>query len=329
MRTILCKRAAPRSASLGPWLALLMLGALAAACGGDEPASLRVVLASASATPRPEPVLALNATAVRQGGAFTARLSGAELPEEGTLHIGTHTYRMGRDIDGSLWAAVGVGIEEPPGTATVAAEFVDTAGAVRRVTAPIEIAPHDFPLDRVDLAPDVASLLAPESVAAEERLLQRTLRVFGAATTGDRTAFRMPLEGEITTAFGAARIYNDAPAAARIHHRGVDIGAEEGAPVVAAASGIVVVVASVPVRGTYVIVDHGLGVYTGYGHLLEALVTVGQAVKANDQIGEVGSTGASTGPHLHWDVVTQGVFFDGLTLVEGAISDTGAPQPGG
>src|SRR5207302_1475544 len=66
------------------------------------------------------------------------------------------------------------------------------------------------------------------------------------------------------------------------------------------------------VRGNFIAIDHGLGVYTGYAHLSRILASVGAAVKPGDVIGLVGTTGLSTGPHLHWEVAVHGMNVDAM-----------------
>ena len=68
-----------------------------------------------------------------------------------------------------------------------------------------------------------------------------------------------------------------------------------------------------PIRGNSVIIDHGGGVKTGYHHLRAILVEVGQEVVAGTVVGEMGSTGLSTGPHLHWELTIYGVNVDPKT----------------
>ena len=85
-------------------------------------------------------------------------------------------------------------------------------------------------------------------------------------------------------------------------HNGVDINGQLGTPIRAAADGTVVIAAMQGGYGNCTVIDHGSGLGTLYGHQSKILVTVGQTVKKGDVIGLVGSTGKSTGPHLHWEV---------------------------
>lgn len=90
-------------------------------------------------------------------------------------------------------------------------------------------------------------------------------------------------------------------------HSGLDLAAATGTPVRAAATGLVVLAAAdAGGYGKHVVIDHGGGISTLYGHLSEMAVQAGQLVLAGDAIGKVGSTGNSTGPHLHFEVRAQG-----------------------
>lgn len=95
-------------------------------------------------------------------------------------------------------------------------------------------------------------------------------------------------------------------------HTGTDIGASEGAPVWAAQGGTVALAERNGGYGNCIIIDHGNGVRTLYGHLSAILVTQGQTVNQGDQIGRVGSTGNSTGPHLHFEVILNGTAVDAM-----------------
>ncbi|AEV81787.1 peptidase M23 [Actinoplanes sp. SE50] len=85
-------------------------------------------------------------------------------------------------------------------------------------------------------------------------------------------------------------------------HAGVDLAAPDGTPIVAAGAGVVVRAGVAEGYGNAVLIDHGNGWLTHYGHLSRITVAVGQVVRAGEQIGNEGSTGHSTGPHLHFEV---------------------------
>jgi murein DD-endopeptidase MepM/ murein hydrolase activator NlpD len=112
-----------------------------------------------------------------------------------------------------------------------------------------------------------------------------------------------PASGPVTSTFGVRRhpVFGDM----RMHN-GIDIGASHGAVVVAADSGTVITSAHNSSYGNYVVICHGSGVTTLYAHLSSRSVSVGAEVSKGQQIGLVGSTGISTGPHLHFEVSVNG-----------------------
>ena len=91
------------------------------------------------------------------------------------------------------------------------------------------------------------------------------------------------------------------------YHSGVDIGASYGATIVAADGGTIITAGSVSGYGNCVVINHGNGITTLYGHMSSIAVSAGQKVSKGQTIGYVGSTGNSTGPHLHWEVTVNGV----------------------
>ena len=120
----------------------------------------------------------------------------------------------------------------------------------------------------------------------------------------------MPVEGPIITEFGTQRSYNAGPVVG--HHLGVDIAAPAGRAVLAPNRGRVARIDEVRLRGRVLILDHGLGVFTTYAHLAAVDVQIGQVVEPGQPIAKVGSTGLSTGPHLHWELWIGGASVDPL-----------------
>jgi murein DD-endopeptidase MepM/ murein hydrolase activator NlpD len=100
-------------------------------------------------------------------------------------------------------------------------------------------------------------------------------------------------------------------------HNGLDIDGNAGDPVVAAERGIVVLAEGRGGYGNTVVVEHGNGLATLYGHMTAWAVRPGQVVERGELVGWVGSTGFSTGPHLHWEVRVFGVPVDGRPMLEG------------
>jgi murein DD-endopeptidase MepM/ murein hydrolase activator NlpD len=115
--------------------------------------------------------------------------------------------------------------------------------------------------------------------------------------------FIWPVDGPVSSGFGA-RV--QPIIGASTFHPGVDIAVSQGTPIKAAGDGVVKMAGPNGGYGNFTLVDHGGGLATGYGHQSRIAVSVGQHVSTGEVIGYVGSTGTSTGPHLHWEVRVNG-----------------------
>lgn len=126
-------------------------------------------------------------------------------------------------------------------------------------------------------------------------------------------AFMKPVEGEITTEYAVIRYINNEESG---RHGGLDIAAPKETPVKASNDGVVKLSMMLNVSGNTVIIDHGCNIFTSYVHLDKLLVKEGDAVRKGDIIGEVGSTGFSTGPHLHWTTTVGATFMNPHSLID-------------
>ncbi len=130
-----------------------------------------------------------------------------------------------------------------------------------------------------------------------------------------RGPWRSPVPGApVSAPFGERRRYNGRPGG---YHAGMDLAAPAGTPVRAPAPGRVVLAEDFAVRGKTVVLAHGRGVCSILQHLSEIRARVGEAVRPGEEVGAVGSTGLSTGPHLHFEVRVLGVPQDPRAFLEG------------
>jgi murein DD-endopeptidase MepM/ murein hydrolase activator NlpD len=188
-----------------------------------------------------------------------------------------------------------------------------------RVTLEVELT-EDQARQRL-LPGDVEQRLRATLVAMDERVIElRAVQSPGgwtASTYGEdhELVLRAPIAPMVVSSpFGLRR---DPFLATTRFHSGADFVAEEGRPVYASASGIVVYAGPQGGYGRYVVLDHGAGVRTHYAHLSKIVVSMGGFASEGDVIGYVGSTGRSTGPHLHFAVTNDaGVFLDPVALMD-------------
>lgn len=120
----------------------------------------------------------------------------------------------------------------------------------------------------------------------------------------DCTPSIRPAKGWISSSFG----YRKNPFTGRREmHKGLDIANHKGTPIIAAAAGVVTYVGRKGLLGNMIEINHGHGFITRYGHISKALIKKGQKVKRGEEIAQIGNTGRSTGPHLHYEVRFNGI----------------------
>ena len=113
-----------------------------------------------------------------------------------------------------------------------------------------------------------------------------------------------PVRGWVTSGFG----YRFDPFIGEEKiHEGIDISTPIGTPILTPANGVVSFIGNEESYGITLIIDHGYGVSTRYAHLSKVLVRLGQRVRRGDKVAQVGQTGRTTGPHLHYEVRLHGV----------------------
>ncbi|MBT8089308.1 MAG: peptidoglycan DD-metalloendopeptidase family protein [Gammaproteobacteria bacterium] len=178
----------------------------------------------------------------------------------------------------------------------------------------IAIVPHAYREQRLTVknksyvTPDQQQL---DRIARERKIIDAALGRFR-RTTAAGIELEAPVDGPRSSSFGLRRFFNEQP---RSPHKGMDIAASEGTPVIAPRSGEIAATGDFFFNGNTVIIDHGQGFVTLYCHLSEIAVEEGQAVNAGEVIGAVGATGRVTGPHLHFGTYLNGTAVDPAILL--------------
>jgi murein DD-endopeptidase MepM/ murein hydrolase activator NlpD len=232
---------------------------------------------------RPDPVQgSIVLVEIAAGGAVTATWKGRPVA----------LWRAGAKAP--FRALIGVDLEQAPVAAPL---IVRSGGAECRIDLAVQAG--DFPERHLTVARRYVEPSAKD-LARAAREAERLEAIF-TSTSPDRLwrgSFRLPIDGvEPSSSFGQRRVLNDER---RSQHAGVDFGAPAGAPVHATQRGRVALASSLFWSGKTVVVDHGLGLYSFYGHLSAIAVREGQVVVKGTVLGRVGATGRATGPHLHW-----------------------------
>lgn len=239
------------------------------------------------------------AGAVAKGPSFKASpvpggVAVVSLPAKSTAPVVTY---LGEPVltrrSGPGWVAVvGIPLSAKPGE-----QAIEVDGR----TVSFAIKPKRYPEQRVKLANQrhVTPNAEDEARIAREQVLMAPAWKAWPEALVPSLSFRQPTPGALTASFGLRRIFNGVP---RSPHSGLDIRAPQGQAVRAPAPGRVVLTGDFFYSGNAVFIAHGEGVVSLLCHLSKISVKEGQVLKTGDVVGEVGSTGRASGPHLHWSL---------------------------
>jgi murein DD-endopeptidase MepM/ murein hydrolase activator NlpD len=185
--------------------------------------------------------------------------------------------------------------------AIIPSPFSKNSKVIDSYCVPVKINKRDFGESRITIS-DVSKVNLSEEDSKraykESQLIRGSLNSYS-TDIKPSLKFVSPVDGIISSRYGKQRYINDQP---RSPHLALDIAAAEGTKIIAPAPGKVILVGDFFYSGNYLILDHGFGLISSYSHMSKIHVQHGDFLNQGDIIGEVGSTGRVTGPHLHWSV---------------------------
>ena len=211
--------------------------------------------------------------------------------------------------DDAHYALLAVGMEQGARVYTLTAEIEDFRGLMHQIQAPFRVTVGHFIVSEATMPNALAELLDEELEQAEEETLRDLIAT---VTEPAWNRLQLPTARTLASPFGEYRRFNGEH---RTRHTGWDFRATLGTPVASMAAGRVAFSGWLNLRGHYVLIDHGGGLFSGYAHLSQVHVVRGQRIHAGQIIGMSGNSGRSTAAHLHWDVALQGQWVDGVALV--------------
>ncbi len=247
-----------------------------------------------------------------EGQAGRVRLTTAQPAQMSGAFLG-RTILAASEQDGLTHTLLlGVPMFTEAGVYPLALTLTDSAGQSIPLTVQIQVLSGSYGSEYINLLADRSGLLDSSVEIAEQQLIEGLMSGFTATRYMDG-AMGLPAAAAMNSPFGQKRSYNGGPFDR--FHSGADFAGAPGSPVLAAASGVVVLADSLNVRGNATVIDHGWGVYTGYWHQTDIYVRVGDFVTTGQVIGTIGATGRVTGAHLHWELWVSGVPVDPMQWV--------------
>jgi len=246
-----------------------------------------------------------------------AAFSGSVSAAEGKLFDRSFNFYPAED--GRWRALAACRLLAEPGSVPLEVTYTDAYGRSKADEFDVTVHQGDFASCYIVLAPSVGGKLDTETIERESALVNEAVAVYTPEQLWEPGPFRRPVEGGyVTSPFGERRDFSTGGSES---HIGTDFGGlAEGTPVYAAARGRVVFAREFVIRGNFVCIDHGRGLFTLYNHMSALAVTEGQTVEAGQRIGAIGQTGVVTGPHLHFEVRLATWAVDPMTLLNEGLS---------
>jgi murein DD-endopeptidase MepM/ murein hydrolase activator NlpD len=261
-------------------------------------------------------VISLNFDYIRQGTVGLVVLSGPDLSGAQAVALG-RTYQFFPNSQGFI-CLLAVPMDAKIKDEPIAVTVTKRDGSKLNWQGTIKIASGEFIRENdVNLPASRLYLVSDMVQQSEDNTL---LSAYGMVTPTRfwEGTFNFPVSGAPSSPFGSWRTYNGI---ATRRHGGYDFRAGVGTPVLASASGRIVLSRPLDIHGNNIVIDHGWGVFTEYAHLSERYVVPGQFVLQGDVIGLSGNTGRSTGPHLHWEIAVDGILVNPITFTQLTISN--------
>ena len=252
---------------------------------------------------------ASNDIAVSLNGKFT---QGALL--RGQAPVESKVFLNGKPVPTNKDGKFVVGFErEAPLQQTLTVEY----GGGKTWQREITLEKREYNIQRID---GLAQKMVTPPAEVTARIKQDNINVANARSVNSDldalfTRFEWPAKGVISGVYGSQRILNGVP---KWPHYGLDIANETGTPVYAPVDGVVTMADDLYYSGNTLILDHGMRVFSTFLHMDTITVDVGEKVKQGEQIGTIGTTGRSTGPHLDWRINLGKMRLDPQTIISGS-----------
>ncbi|MFH2204497.1 MAG: M23 family metallopeptidase [Elusimicrobiota bacterium] len=249
----------------------------------------------------------------RPGDILQVEVIGLDNPVRAECLFRATAYPLYPVAPGRLRALIGLPAHTPPGEYPLRVRRKGFLLPAAVKTALVTVPNRKFTHQRITMTQQKARLPGGPSARDALQLIRRTLQVESRKQLW-RGRFLRPAKGRQTSDYGHSRTVNDK--ASWAWHKGVDYSARLGSEIIAPAAGRIILRGHFPIQGRLLILDHGQGLMSAFMHLKTFRVDHGDTVRAGARLGDIGTSGFSTAPHLHWGVYLHGAPVDPVPLLE-------------
>ena len=268
-----------------------------------------VLILSGGAEASPQGDIMLSSTIIPQGGVGLIRVTGKTGDTPRVFWMDREVLLVQNDQNTLWYGFFGVDLTRSPGRYSV---VIKRPPSTFKKEIELKIVKKDYGVRRLTLPKKMVDLdqKTLKRVKKESKIMKA---LWGASPSVPlwRGSFLKPVPGEVKGAFGRRSVINNQP---RSPHSGIDLRGKRGTPVKGINHGRVVLRGNHFFTGLTVVIDHGGGIQSMYFHLDKIMVQQDRIIKKGDVIGLVGSTGRSTGPHLHWGIRINNARIDPMEL---------------
>lgn len=241
--------------------------------------------------------IVLSKTTLKQGDLLKISLYHAASASEISLIQDLYPYFKWYDHNSVIQGYIPTNYSTTPGRYSL--KFTNSESGIKS-SKDIEIIAREFRVQKLTVDPNIEASTRNDDAYAEYNKYFTPSREMSSPEKYYTKAFILPTRGRLTTEFGESRTVNGALTTYR--HSGIDIAAPRGAEVLSTNTGKVMLAMPLILTGNSIVIDHGEGLFSVYFHLDKLYVSEGEIVERGQLIGTVGSTGFSTGPHLHFTI---------------------------
>ncbi len=264
-----------------------------------------------------DPIISLNSENIPPGNVLFLYIENVSADETVEIETDAPVGSISKGITGNRRTFIlPIDIWAQEGSYNISLNISKDTGSTTTLEKVFNVVSKDFPTQYLYISQEISDSTRNDEAYEEFGEYVQKVRSNISSEKLWEGQFEIPVKEDyvLTTDYGEIRYVNDEITYSR--HSGLDLAAPEGTPIYACNRGEIVLAKNMILTGNTIVIDHGLGLFTSYYHLSSMDVEAGDFVEKGDFVGEIGSTGFSTGPHLHWSISVLNTYVNTHQFIE-------------